>query len=87
MRAVRFNGNYGYETVPNEIQALATMLVSERILLSGFSSSLNGNYDSVSVADISLTKNGSGASISLKQIQEDIQRQWDVVGRMYTMLI
>lgn len=84
-RSLRLSFSHGYATVPNEVQKLATMLAAREVLNSSYWSAQNGNFDSVSVADISLTKANNAPTI--KQIDIAIERQWEVVGRLYSQVV
>jgi len=86
-RAIRVDITYGYATVPPEVEALATMLAAKRVLMSSFSNAQDGNWDSVSVADISLTKGGAAGLSAVKTMDIDINSQWEVVGRLYSDLV
>jgi hypothetical protein len=86
-RAMRISGTYGSSTVPAEVEQLATLIVAQRILMSSFSVAHNGNWDSVSVADISLSKGGGSSYRSIDTINRDIENMWNVVGTFYTILV
>ena len=86
-RAFEYSVTFGYATVPREVEALATMLSARRVLMSSFGNAQNGNWDSVAVADISLSKGGLAGIKSLDSIERDIANQWEVVGLLYSEIV
>jgi hypothetical protein len=74
-KRIRVAYSYGYSTVPDVIQKLATKMVAERVLNSLISQNVNETNDggSISVGSISIVEPSSYGVNSYKQLKTDIE--------------
>jgi hypothetical protein len=72
---------YGYSTLPADVEKLATLLVVREILRAKLANSTYSSSDNITVGPISISKASSSGSVGVKELQEEIDEAWKVVGR------
>jgi hypothetical protein len=83
---VRITYNYGYSTVPKDVERLATLLVVKEILKARLADNLYSSQDSISVGPINISKAGTQSTSSVRELDRDIEEAWKAVGKFKTVL-
>jgi len=83
---VRVTYNYGYSSVPKDVERLATLLVVKEILKARLADNLYSSQDSISVGPINISKAGTQSTSSVRELDRDIEEAWKAVGKFKTVL-
>ena len=83
---IKVTYNYGYETVPADVEKLCTLLVVREILRARLADNTYSAQDDITVGPIRISKSGSQSSVGVKELNKEIDDMWKAVGRFRTTL-
>jgi len=83
---IKITYNYGYGSVPKDVERLATLLVVKEILKARLADNLYSSQDSISVGPINISKAGTSSTASVRELDRDIEEAWKAVGKFKTVL-
>jgi hypothetical protein len=77
---------YGYDTVPADVEKLATLLVVRDIVRARLADNTFSAQDSITVGPIRIQKSGQSASQGVVELNSEIDDMWKAVGKFKNYL-
>lgn len=84
---IKVTYNYGYSTVPADVEKLTTLLVVREILRARLADNAYSSQDDITVGPIRISKSGSGSTVGVDELNKEIEELWIAIGRFRTWVI
>jgi hypothetical protein len=83
---IKTSYTYGHETVPKDVEKLATLLVTKEIVKSRLADNMYSSQDTIRVGPIMISKSSGQLSEGLSELHSEIDEAWKAVGKFKSIL-